>query len=87
MNRLKLDFSLETAQERKDFIDTYIVQFTDLTNAEAETIANYLLWGKTEEGVALGADTELATKWTKTNAKSLPYAGSASCWVQRDCLH
>ena len=67
MNRLKLDFSLETAQERKDFIDTYIVQFTDLTNAEAETIANYLLWGKTEEGVALGADTELATKWTKTN--------------------
>ena len=26
MNRLKLDFSLETAQERKEFIDTYIVQ-------------------------------------------------------------
>ena len=67
MNRLKLDFSLETAEERKNFIDTYIVQFPDLTNSEAETIANYLLWGKTEEGVALGADTDLNTKWTKAN--------------------
>ena len=67
MNRLKLDFSLETAEERKNFIDTYIVQFPDLTNSEAETIANYLLWGKTNEGVALGADTELNSKWKKTD--------------------
>ena len=65
MNRLKLDFSLETAEERKNFIDTYIVQFTDLTNAEAETIANYLLWGKVKGGNALGADVELDTKWSK----------------------
>lgn len=65
MNRLKLDFSLETAKERADFIDTYIVQFPDLTAAEASTIADYLLWGKTEEGVALGAGTGLETKWTK----------------------
>ena len=67
MNRLKLDFSLETAQERKEFIDTYIVQFPDLTPTEASTIADYLLWGKTDEGVALGAGTGLKTKWTKTN--------------------
>lgn len=67
MNRLKLDFSLETAEERKNFIDTYIVQFPDLTHSEAETIADYLLWGKTSDGVALGADTELKTKWTKTD--------------------
>ena len=67
MNRLKLDFSLETAQERKEFIDTYIVQFPDLTPAEASTIADYLLWGKTNEGVALGAGTGLKTKWTKTD--------------------
>ena len=72
MNRLKLDFSLETAQERKEFIDTYIVQFPDLTPAEASTIADYLLWGKTEEGVPLGAGTGLKTKWTKTdNTESL----------------
>ena len=71
-NRLKLDFTLETAQERIDFIDTYIVQFTDLTSSEASTIADYLLWGKTEEGVALGADTGLETRWSKPNeAESL----------------
>ena len=67
MNRLKLDFSLETAEERKNFIDTYIVQFPDLTNSEAETIADYLLWGKTEEGVALGADTNLKSRWNKND--------------------
>ena len=66
-NRLKLDFSLETAEERKQFIDTYIVQFPDLTHSEAETIADYLLWGKDSQGVPLGADTELKTKWTKTD--------------------
>ena len=64
-NRLKLDFSLETAEERLDFINTYIVQFPDLTEAEAETIGNYLLWGKTKEGTPLGADVGLETKWTK----------------------
>lgn len=67
MNRLKLDFSLESANERAQFIDTYITQFDSLTNAEAETIANYLLWGKDSKGKAIGADVELETKWTKTN--------------------
>ena len=67
MNRLKLDFSLESAQDRANFIETYIVQFPDLTPAEASTIADYLLWGKTEEGIPLGAGTDLKTKWTKTN--------------------
>ena len=71
-NRLKLDFSLETAQERIEFINTYVVQFTDLTNSEASTIADYLLWGKTNEGVALGADAGLETRWSKPNeAESL----------------
>ena len=65
MNRLKLDFTLETAQERIQFINSYIVQFPDLTNKEATTIANYLLWGKNEEGVPIGADLNLETKWTK----------------------
>ena len=72
-NRLKLDFSLETAEERKHFIDRYIEQFNDengvstLTTSELETIANYLLWGKDKSGKPLGAETQLETKWTKTN--------------------
>ena len=40
--RLKLNFNLETAEERAQFIETYIVQFPDLTSSEASTIADYL---------------------------------------------
>ena len=68
MNRLKLDFSLETAEERSEFIKSYIVQFSSLTRKEAETIANYLLWGKDSPEDSPGAsDIELETKWTKVN--------------------
>ena len=42
-NRLKLDFSLETAEQRKEFVDNYIDEIEDITPQEAETIANYLL--------------------------------------------
>lgn len=65
MNRLKLDFSLESAQERVDFINSYIVQFDNLTQKEITTIEEYLLWGKGENGVAIGAGTGLETKWSK----------------------
>ena len=71
-NRLKLNWGLETAQERAQFIQTYLVQFPTLTAAEASTIADYLLWGKDENGTPIGKDTGLETKWTKTNeAESL----------------
>lgn len=70
--RLKLNFNLETAEERAEFISTYIVQFPDLTSSEASTIADYLLWGKDNNGVPIGKGTGLVTKWTKTNeAESL----------------
>ena len=49
-NRLKLDFSLEFIDERTNFINDYInqPQFKDkpLSKEEAETISNYMLWGK-----------------------------------------
>ena len=71
-NRLKLNFDLETAAERAQFIQTYLVQFTDLTSSEASTIADYLLWGKDGSGAPIGKDTGLETRWTKTNeAESL----------------
>ena len=71
-NRLKLNFGLETAEERIQFIETYIVQFKDLTNSEASTIADYLLWGKDANGTPIGKDTGLETRWTKPNeAESL----------------
>lgn len=64
-NRLKLDFSLETAEERNNFLSTYLVQFDTLTPEEAETISNYLLWGKDSNGIPIGATTQLETRWTK----------------------
>ena len=71
-NRLKLDWKLESAIDRANFISTYIVQFPDLTPAEASTIADYLLWGKDGNGVPIGKDAGLETKWSKPNeAESL----------------
>ena len=71
-NRLKLNFGLESAEDRARFIESYVVQFPDLTAAEASTIAEYMLWGKDDRGVPIGKDTGLETKWTKTNeAESL----------------
>ena len=67
MNRLKLDFSLETVEERINFINDYVAQLSDLTSTEATTIADYLLWGKTEDGTPIGAGTDLKTRWAKTN--------------------
>ena len=71
-NRLKLDWKLESAVDRANFISSYIVQFPDLTASEASTIADYLLWGKDEQGIPIGKDTGLETRWTKPNeAESL----------------
>ena len=64
-NRLKLNFQLETAEERKQFLETYLVQFNNLTPSELATLADYLLWGKNEEGEPIGAGTGLKTRWTK----------------------
>ena len=64
-NRLKLDFSLETAEERKQFLETYLVQFDNLTQTELATLADYLLWGKDKSGEAIGKGTGLRTRWTK----------------------
>ena len=65
MNRLKLDFTLESAQERSDFINTYIQTLDYISPTEANTIANYLLWGKDDTGSAVGADLDLETKWSR----------------------
>ena len=65
MNRLKLDFTLESAQERSDFINSYINTLDHISPTEATTIANYLLWGKDSNGLAVGCDLDLETKWSR----------------------
>lgn len=53
-NRLKLNFALTTQSERKAFLEEYLTSsmFKQLppTEDELSTMADYLLWGKDEEG-------------------------------------
>ena len=53
-NRLHFDFSINGTKDRRDFVDTYVQRpeflRSPLTEDELETIANYILWGKDEDG-------------------------------------
>lgn len=54
-NRLKLDFSIIGSEERAQFVRDYLnnnkmFKEKPLTAAEAETISNYMLWGKDSDG-------------------------------------
>ena len=79
-NRLNLDWSLNTANERSSFINEYITypQFAKNppTEDELETIANYVLWGKDDNGmnVVQRKEIELETRnstWTRKAPESL----------------
>lgn len=80
-NRLNLDFSIQSITDRKAFIDTYLQtpQFKTLppTKEELETIANYILWGKEEDGKSLVQKKQIQIKtknstWTsQSNLSSL----------------
>lgn len=80
-NRLNLDFSIQSITDRKAFIDTYLQtpQFKNLppTKEELETIANYILWGKEEDGKSLVQKKQIQIKtknstWTsQSNLSSL----------------
>ena len=54
INRLKLDFSLLTLEERTKFIEEYVqkeeFKKKPLTSEELEMCGNYLLWGKDSSG-------------------------------------
>ena len=49
-NRLKLNFELESAEDRTQFVNEYLstLEFTP-SESELETISNYVLWGKHRE--------------------------------------
>lgn len=80
-NRLNLDFSIQSITDRKVFIDTYLQapQFKTLppTKEELETITNYILWGKEEDGKSLVQKKQIQIKtknstWTsQSNLSSL----------------
>lgn len=78
-NRLKLDFSLNTREERNNFLEQYLQQkqFIDFppTEDELSTMGDYLLWGKDENGkngkqLGLGLQTKHKT-WDDSPVESL----------------
>ena len=80
MNRLKLDFSIESMEGRNEFVKTYIHNsvFAEipLTSKEKEQISQYILWGKEPDGrnCVQKKDFQLDTKkktWNKKEPDSL----------------
>lgn len=69
-NRLHLDFSLSTNEERSEFLNNYLKSPEFIgrppTEEELETMGNYLLWGK-DPKTGLNAKQEkicdIATKY------------------------
>ena len=79
-NRLHLDFSISGTNERKDFVDEYVQRpefiRAPLTEDELETIANYILWGKDEDGlnVTQRGEIQIETRnktWQRDDTESL----------------
>ena len=72
-NRLKLNFELESAEDRTQFINEYLPTLDfSLSEHELDTISNYILWGKDLKGknAQQNGDVELK-KWTSTPVESL----------------
>lgn len=79
-NRLKLDFSIQSTNGRRDFVNEYIqqpqFQRVPLTNDELETIANYILWGKDSDGLncTQRGEIQIETRnktWQRDDTESL----------------
>ena len=58
-NRLSLDFSLKTSEERSQFLSQYLKTLVSPTKEELETCANYVLWGKDSDGKNLVQKKEI----------------------------
>ena len=74
-NRLRLDFSLQTAAERIEFLNNYLPTINFEPNEhEQETLSDYILWGKDPDtGLNAQQDGNLVIKeWApNTNVESL----------------
>lgn len=94
-NRLKLDFSIELAADREKFIEQYLNEpefcVKPPTQQELETISNYILWGKDQDGetVVSRGLVELETKngnWTKKHSDESLDALLETPTFNEDCI-
>lgn len=79
-NRLKLDFSIQSTDGRRDFVNEYVqspqFQKNPLNESELETIANYILWGKDSDGLNATQKGEIQIEtrnktWQRDDTESL----------------
>ena len=79
-NRLHLDFSISGTSDRKDFVDQYVQRpefiSKPLNEDELETIANYILWGKDDDGLncTQRGEIQIETRnktWQRDDTESL----------------
>ena len=79
-NRLHLDFSITGTSDRKDFVDQYVQRpeflIKPLSEDELETIANYILWGKDDDGLncTQRGEIQIETRnktWQRDDTESL----------------
>ena len=72
-NRLNLNFQLESAEDRAEYVNNYMaaLPFTP-SEAELETISNYILWGKNNKGKNVQQEKLIELKkWTPDPVESL----------------
>lgn len=79
-NRLHLDFTISGTSDRKDFVDHYVQRpefiSKPLSEDELETIANYILWGKDDDGLncTQRGEIQIETRnktWQRDDTESL----------------
>lgn len=70
---LKLDFTLNTSKERRDFAQKYLEDNKDknFSSSDLETIANYILYGKDCDGTSIvdRKEVEIDTKYSSYKKK------------------
>lgn len=70
--RLDLDWSLNTTEERKEFADRYVQEHAnELTSANLNTIAEYVLWAEAEQHRELGYVIETEKSPWRTSKKEV----------------
>ena len=81
-NRLKLDFKINSIEDRTSFVNEYLKENEEIFNIkqlnekELETIANYILWGKDKNGKNVNQlkEIQLETRnktWDRKEEESL----------------
>jgi hypothetical protein len=71
-NRLRLDFSLQTTEERLKFLESYLPTITFTPDEhETETLSDYILWGKNQNGLNAQQEGIVTIKeWEQSSSRA-----------------